>query len=295
MDDADAICENSIEQLLALPESQERLRAELLDGYICPEYPPSDPANDRASTMTKEERWSLKLWLAWKRTNGTVNAYSQFRALMEEALELELLSLHMVRKLAKEITGLYPTYIDVCPNNCIAFTGPFKDLEQCPSILKVKDPHKKNKYHHLATAHEPQAQMMVIPVVAKLKAMFRNAETSSQLRYRDSIMKKTLHLLNEGQKIVYRDYGTGIVQRELLERGGTFTESAFGSGSSPRELALAITTDGIQLTLKKGSDTWVLMLIVMDIPDIVRYLVKHVLTVLVTPGPKPPGNLETFL
>ncbi|KAF9501284.1 hypothetical protein BDN71DRAFT_1426892 [Pleurotus eryngii] len=55
MDNASAICENSIEQLLALPESQAKLQAELLNSYTCSKTPPSNPANNRASTMTKEE------------------------------------------------------------------------------------------------------------------------------------------------------------------------------------------------------------------------------------------------
>ncbi|KAF9470286.1 hypothetical protein BDN70DRAFT_762603, partial [Pholiota conissans] len=41
-------------------------------------------------------------------------------------------SLYSVKKAVGEVTGLHSIMMDMCPNTCIAYTGPYTDLDQCP-------------------------------------------------------------------------------------------------------------------------------------------------------------------
>ncbi|KAJ8519136.1 hypothetical protein ONZ45_g3888 [Pleurotus djamor] len=301
--DSDDITESIIDNLFSLPPSQAQLQSELLGDYKCPSHPPTN--QERAfdqGTLTPIQKWSLKLYITWKRSRGTVAAFTNHKALLEEALSIQLLSLYMVRELARRITGVTPRYIAVCPNNCIAYTGQFEHLTVCPGKRRVKDTSQK-KVRTLdipcrlpkirsASGTVPQAQMLVVPVLAKIRAMFANETFSGHLRYRDRLMRQTMALLAKGAEIRYQDFGNGRVQEELRKRGFTFSGSP---NNDDFELAFAFTSDGVQLTMKKESDTWVLMIIILDLPPSLRYRMENTIVVCVTPGPYPPGNLESFL
>ncbi|KAF9475688.1 hypothetical protein BDN70DRAFT_224059 [Pholiota conissans] len=47
--------------------------------------------------------------------------------------EHHLPSLYSVKKAVGEVTGLHSIMTDMCPNTCIAYSGPYADLDQCPS------------------------------------------------------------------------------------------------------------------------------------------------------------------
>jgi hypothetical protein len=47
--------------------------------------------------------------------------------------------------------------------------------------------------------------------------------------------------------------------------------------------------------MKKQSDTWILLLVLLNLPPDVRYKSGNVIIVLATPGPKAPGNIESFI
>ena len=75
--------------------------------------------------------------------------------------------------------------------------GEFEDLKSCPYIhdrKKCGEPHYKEKKKPTAP-DKPCAQMMYLPVIATIKAMFANAETSQLLCHRDKCLQKALHLV----------------------------------------------------------------------------------------------------
>jgi len=61
-----------------------------------------------------------------------------------------------------------------------------------------------------------------------------------------------------------------------------------------RDIALALSTDGAQLTMKKHSNTWLLILIILNLPPSC-YKTKHIIINLATPGPNSPGDIESFI
>ncbi|KAI0037483.1 hypothetical protein FA95DRAFT_1578812, partial [Auriscalpium vulgare] len=62
------------DMLQSLPDTAARQREIFLDGYTCPAIPPFD--TPKAKSLDKSETMSLKHWVTWKKTNGTVKAYS---------------------------------------------------------------------------------------------------------------------------------------------------------------------------------------------------------------------------
>lgn len=126
MNDADP------EQPTPFPEQLTALRASLLGDYILPDSPPT--SIPESATLTDSEMLTLKHYVAWYRSNGTVQAYKLHAKVLSDASGEEILSLYMARKLAVHVTKLTPTKVDICPRSCIAYTGKFKDLTSCPFV-----------------------------------------------------------------------------------------------------------------------------------------------------------------
>jgi hypothetical protein len=68
-----------------------------------------------------------------------------------------------------------------------------------------------------------------------------------------------------------------------------------GLFQDPRDIAFALSTDGTQLTMKKHSNTWILILILLNLPADIRYQTNNVIINFATPGPNSPGDIESFL
>jgi hypothetical protein len=125
---------NSDEEVFAahpaeLPEVIKNLQAQLLAGYTHPNHPPiHDP---RGCSLTESEELSLKHYMAWVDPCGTDKGYSLCAQVLQNAPNIEILSLYLVQKLVIEFTGLSSQLVDMCPKSCMAFTGEFKNLLSC--------------------------------------------------------------------------------------------------------------------------------------------------------------------
>lgn len=53
-------------------------------------------------------------------------------AIRTHSPKIEIISLHSVKKLVANITGVISVPDDMCFNSCLAFTGPFSHLQACP-------------------------------------------------------------------------------------------------------------------------------------------------------------------
>jgi hypothetical protein len=179
-----------------LPDSLHALQKQLLGDYTLPPHPPASAAPPQA--LTEPELLSLRHYIAWFKSNGTVQAYNLHAQNLNIASGLPILSLYAVRQLAITVTQLKPSKLDVCPHSCLAYTGVFKGLSSCPYIHPISgycgQPHYRSKTR-TSTRKQPRAQMMYLPVMATIRAMFANAETSRLLRHRDRCLQEALHLV----------------------------------------------------------------------------------------------------
>src|ERR1700720_129745 len=118
--------------------------------------------------------------------------------------------------------------------------------------------------------------------------MYANAETSTLLRHRDKCLQKALALIATASGAVqYSDFCDSQVHIHHYQSMGLFQDK--------QDIALALSTDGAQLTLKRQSDTWILILMVLNMPPEIRYKLKTVIYPFSIPGPNPPGNIESYL
>jgi hypothetical protein len=222
------------EDYIPLPGALTSLRKELLGDYKCPESPPHSPPIYQH--LTSAQMLSLKHYVAWKKSNGTVNAFNTHAAVLKDATGQDILSLHNCQKLVIQLTDLQAHKVDICPNSCIAYTGKYDDKTSCPYV-------KEGKICGLSRygkKSKPNAQMMCLPIMPTIKAMFANEDTARLLRYRDKCLQEALHVVANATQ-TYSDFRNSKVHQEHHNRG-LFKD--------PRDIAFAISTDGAQLTMQ---------------------------------------------
>ena len=264
-----------------LPEVIKRLRKQLLNGYTCPNHPPlEDP---RGRSLTKAEELSLKHYMAWVDSRGTVKAYGFHATVLYQATGIEILTLYAVRKLAIELTGLSSQMVDMCPKSCMAFTGEFKDLQFCTYIRgKGLGPCGQPRYDKY---HKPRAQMLYTPITPVIQSLYMNTEMAEAMRYRHRHLEKALKKLgSNSDPAEYSDFPDSInhLQHSHLFQNETDT-------------AITISGDGAQLTMKKQSDVWVLIVTILNLPPSMRSRAHNIIMPLTIPGPGSPGNVESFI
>jgi hypothetical protein len=110
-----------------LPEVIQLLQKQLLSDYTPPNHPPIiDP---RGHSLTGAEVLSLKHYLAWVDSHGTVKAYSLHAKVLEEAANVEILSL--VANVGKVLLMYYIEII------CIIQKGDYKHYNPPHKIIII--------------------------------------------------------------------------------------------------------------------------------------------------------------
>ncbi|KAF8234120.1 hypothetical protein L208DRAFT_1551542 [Tricholoma matsutake] len=171
------------------------MRAELLNGYSLPSKPPA--THHKGWDLSVSEQTSLKHYIAWSKSRGTIRAYKLHATVLHDASGIEILSLYNVRKLASSLTGLEPTYVDICSKSCIAYVGDYANLTTCPYSRDGKTvcgtPHYKPSPPG-STTKKPKARMLTFSILTWIEALFANVESSMQLRQRDATLQQVIQL-----------------------------------------------------------------------------------------------------
>jgi hypothetical protein len=288
---SEALVESRQTTNFSVPEVVVQLREKLLGDYTLPP-PPVDPPVQH--TLSRAQLLSLQHYLAWTESQGTVKAYSAHAKVLTEATNVDILSLYAVRKLAEKLTGLSASFVDMCPKSCMAYTGDFQSQTLCTHSHDGKicnEPRYKQKQGPRAT-QKPRAQMLYIPITPIMQAYYSIAETSEEMRYRDKCLQETLKLLSVAAgvnkpKQTYSDFANSVNHINHYQNLGLFKDA--------RDTAITISTDGAQLTMKKQSNVWLLIVVLLNLPPGMRYRAKNIIIPLAIPGPSSPGNIESFI
>jgi hypothetical protein len=179
----------------------------------------------------------------------------------------------------------------MCPASCIAYTECYENYDTCPYPLGKNILCGKPRYKTQATSFgkkKPYAQVITLPIIPTIKALYANAETSILLRQRDTHLKQALHLVYTASHTkTYSDFSDSHVHCMHHESMGLFKDK--------QDIAFALSTDGAQLTMKKQSNTWLVIFILFNLPGDMQYKKDGIIIPLATPGPNSPGDIESFL
>jgi len=191
-----------------------------------------------------------------------------------------LLSYDQIKRRVKNLTGITPIHDDMCINSCMAFTGPYKDLDMClkcpqprydPVILQSTD----------GTIKKPRQSMTTIPIGPQIQALWSHRLSAEKMSYRKQI---TDTLLNQ---IELPDILT-----DYTEGGDYLTNVAQDLKS--HDTVLMFSADGAQLYRNKKSDCWIYIWVIYDLAPGDRYKKRYILPGGFVPGPNAPKNFDLF-
>ncbi|OBZ79028.1 hypothetical protein A0H81_01464 [Grifola frondosa] len=224
-------------------------------------------------------RLSLDIFLAV--SNASEQTYTDVRdALMRYHPSCEIYSHDKIKKVVRDLSGVDSMVINMCVNTCLAYTGPFADMDKCPHCGELRyDPLKPGQ-------KAPRQQFHTIIPGFYFQALRRTPENSLMMQYRQKVTEVAIQELRAtGQLQEYSDLFHGV---DILE--------AIAEDRIRREdMVLMFSVDGAQLYQSKLSDCWVYIWMVLDYAPDVRYKKEHIIPGGVIPGPSKPKNLDSFL
>jgi hypothetical protein len=262
-----ALCKASLDDSFA------RLPPEALD---CLQNPPQALLD----VTDPDLLMSLKLFFA----DTTIKAYDLIRAaITERHPDDDIYSYYRVKQLASELSGVVPLVHDMCVNTCLAFTGPFADLNECPRCGEDRWDNKRSTLQKKV----PQQKFDTFPIGPQLQALWRHPDHAEKMRWQEERTKKILEELEitGGVPEVYKD----------VLHGKQYLDACLSGQIKEGDSILMLSIDGAQLYESKQSDCWVYIWVLFDHAPEERYQKKYVLPGSIIPGPKKPKNLDSFM
>ena len=230
-------------------------------------------------------RLSVELFLSIG--NASQDTYTSARAaVLRRHPNDPILSFDQVKRKVAELSGVISIVHDMCPSSCIAYTGPYRDLETCPKCREPRfDPIK------LAASGGDtkiaRQEFHTIPLGPQLQALWRSPESADAMKYRHRQTELILEQLrvNNGAIPVYEDFYHGQDYIDAVSRGDI---SAF-------DTVIVLSIDGAQLYSDKASDCWMFIWTVFNLSPDLRYKKKAVLPGGFIPGPNKPKVVDSFI
>lgn len=236
--------------------------------------PPTTPFE---VTSLPDLRLGIDLFLA--NMNSSVDSFNANRnAILRRHPEDKVPSYAQMKRHISEITGVSSVVHPMCKNSCLAFTGPFANLDSCPKCDEPK---------LCPITKKPQQEFHTILLGPILQALYRDASSAKKFYYR---RWKTWELIRElqakfGNLSSYDDFFCGSDYLENV-RSGKYKDN---------DIILMLSIDGAQLYAHKASDCWIYIWVLMDLSPDERYMKRFVLPGGFIPGPNKLKIVDSYL
>jgi hypothetical protein len=228
--------------------------------------------------INENPSWRLGLDLYLSVSNVSQETYTSVRkAILRRYPDEDIPSYHQIKKYVAELSGVCSIEHDMCINSCIAYTGPFKELQSCPECGELRfDPFTK----------KARQQLHTIPLGPQLQAIRRGAQSSLEANYRLAVTEKIMKDLDlhDGKIPLIKDFFFGQEYIDKVDEG--FIKE--------NDMVLMFSMDGAQLYSNKASDCWIYIWLLFDYLPGTRYRKKRVLIGGFIPGPNKPKHADSF-
>jgi hypothetical protein len=232
-----------------------------LDDWVCERLrnPPTSTVDDMLDPIL---RLSIDIYLAVG--NASQETYNSVRnALMRYNPAEPLLSYDIVKRRITEISGVTAIQEDMCVNTCIAFTGPFSELDICPECAEPRYDPQKSRAHKVG-----RRQFYTLPIGPQLQALWRSPESAKRMRHRS---ERTQQIIDELQQ-------TGkIAEYDDIYQGSDYLRAVNEGKITSNDMVLLLSIDGAQLYQSKHSDCWIYIWVILDHAPDMRYKKKYIL------------------
>jgi hypothetical protein len=194
-------------------------------------------------------------------------------------------SFYNVEKLISTYTGVESIEHDMCSKSCLAFTGPYSNLNRCPMCDTSRWNEARLQASNGRTRVAAQ-KFVTIPLGPQLQALYRHPDSARDMRYLHERTQQIIAQMRATQTIpviddiaMGRDYLGAVLDGDIKEN----------------DIVLMVSLDGAQLYESKQSDCWMYIWIIVNLSPDKRYRKIHVRPGGFIPGPNKPKNLDSFL
>jgi len=181
---------------------------------------------------------------------------------------------HKLNKLVRDSVSVHTKRVDACREGCIAYTADHKSDEKCWKCGAAR----------YTSAGKPARQVEYFSLIAWLKAMLADPILAPELL---ATMKAAcLAAASRNPNHPYADFFHGNNFQEL------YNDGCF---SSMLDFAISLSTDGFEAWRQQGFSAWPFIAMILSLAADSRSKNVSQLILCVTPGPKQPADLESFL
>jgi hypothetical protein len=139
------------------------------------------------------------------------------------------------------VTKIQPCAIDCCFNNCIAFTGKYSNLKDCPECKEPRfyPQQASSRAQARAQLERPRNRFLYIPLTWRLQLQYQDPTRSRLLKsYRASLLKSPIAA--DGSRLLRDVFDGDLFHSFHLREKKLFQD--------PHDIALHLSLDGVQLT-----------------------------------------------
>jgi hypothetical protein len=223
---------------------------------------------------------AIKLYL----DNPSETTYeANCNTLLDRLPDAKIPSYYRTGQIVVELTVIESMMHHMCINSCVAFTGLFIDLDNCPVC---SEPCYDQFPLETTSKKVPCQEFHTIPIGLQLQAVYQEPRSTTYAHYlRD---ERACVLSEIDEKGFLDEYSDVLHGSDLID--------AFHDGRiSENDLVLMFLVDGAQLYAKKASACWIYIWVLFNLSPDRHYKKKHVFIGRFIPRPNNPKNLDSFL
>jgi hypothetical protein len=165
-----------------------------------------------------------------------------------------LSSYHQVKKLVTKLTGVEAILQDMCPKLCLAYVGPFANLDECHYC---KEPCRQtvtvtNTNGHPKQSLRPARQFHTILLGPMLQGLYQSPEIAEKMSYQRTHTAEShaeMCISQTGRPPILHDYIDGTLYHQFTQP----QRPVIGDD----DIVVMFSIDGAQLLRSKVSDCWI--------------------------------------
>ena len=211
---------------------------------------------------------------------------ASIRANFPEARDIDgCLSFKGVESFLAANTGVEHVIHDMCPDSCLAFTGPYENLDNCPVCQKSRWNEERLRESD-GRCKIPVKQFPTILIGPQLQVHYRDPKSAQDMAW---LQEKTIEVITELQ----HTWKISVI--EDIAMGSDYLGAVMDGDINPDDIILTLSLNGAQLYEDKQSDLWMYIWIVINLSPEQHYRKHQVLPGGFIPGPNKPKNIDSFL
>ena len=230
---------------------------------------------------------SIRFYISSLDHHQSQKAYSEARADIQERFpESWMLSYDQVKRRVSDLSGVVTWKHNMCANSCVAFTGPYENLEECPRT-DCREPRYDQRVLRQSNGKKriPRQVFTTFPLGPQLQSRWKSPEMARKMFYRR----------DKTQDELSRDRDPGDYTFDDIFCGSAYLDAVESGPIGDHDTVVMFSIDGAQFYRNKKSDCWIYIWIILDLAPDQRYKIRNILPGGIIPGPGKPKHLDSFL